>query len=98
VALAEGKDLEWALSALSLTEARLAVIRALARREEATLQELQEEIGLSETTLRWHLRHLAEVGLTSTRLAAQGVGRAPVIWRIDPVELERLRALTAQLL
>lgn len=94
----EGEELAWAVSTLALTEARLSIIRVLARRNEATLLELQEDLELSETTLRWHLRHLTEAGLLETRRQPNGVGRSPVTWVVVPEQLDRLRGLAARLL
>ncbi|WP_448812107.1 helix-turn-helix domain-containing protein [Agromyces bauzanensis] len=96
--MAEGADLEWALSTLALTEARLTIIRELARREEATVFELQTKLGLGVTTLRWHLKHLEESGLIRTHRVAQTAGRPQLVWQIVPEELERLRDLAGRLI
>jgi len=98
VTLVDGDDLHWALSVLALTEARLAVVRYLAEHQEATVPEMQEQLGLGSTTIRWHLRHIADTGLLTTRYAPQKVGRPTQHWCVVPEQLERLRQLTRRLI
>ncbi len=68
----EWKDLKAAVKALAAVT-RLAIVYHLARRQEVTVTELTETLGISQPLVSWHLRKLQRAGLIATRRVGRQV-------------------------
>lgn len=70
------------------SEPRLLVLCYLVERQEASVGELANQLGLSQSALSQHLAKLREEGLVATRKEAQSV-----IYRVCDPKAEQLLAL-----